>query len=80
MPRGNSRFFRIIYYDRDARTFNISEVVSDDTSETDRTVELRKIGRNVNISTTTPETDGKRVPSVQELTARMLPATRMIHL
>jgi len=70
-PARKPRFFRVIYYDRDAKTFNVSDIVSDDTAVTNRTFELQKVGRNVNITTTTPETDRERVPTPQVLFAGM---------
>ena len=66
MTRPKRQFFRVIYYDRDARTFNVSEVMSDDRLVTDRTVELQR-SRQVNITSTNPETDPKKVPSLEKL-------------
>jgi hypothetical protein len=73
MAARKPRYFRVIYYDRDQLTCNISEIISDDTAVTNRTCELQETGRNVNISTTDPQVDRKNVPSIDSL-LKMLPA------
>jgi hypothetical protein len=72
MPARKPRYFRVIYYDRDKCTCNISGITCDDTAVTARTCQLQQQGRNVNISTTDPETDKSRVPSAESL-LRQLP-------
>ena len=66
-PSRRPRYFRIVYYDRDAKTFNASEVVTDDSATADRTVELQMSGRNVNISTTNLELAPENVPTLEML-------------
>ncbi len=73
MPVRKPRYFRVIYYDRDKSTCNVSEIISDDTAVTNRTCELQKAGRNVNISATNPQVDRKKVPSFEYL-LKTLPA------
>ncbi len=72
MPARKPRYFRVIYYDRDKRTCNISGITCDNTAVTERTCQLQQLGRNANISTTSPETDKNQVPSVESL-LRQLP-------
>ena len=67
MPARKPRYFRVIYYDQDQLTCNVSAVISDDTAVTKRTCDLQKAGRNVNISTTNPQMDSKTVPSIDSL-------------
>lgn len=58
------RYFLLVYYDDDAKTFNVTGPVTDDTVVTKRTVELQKAGRKVRISTgSNLETDISKVPS-----------------
>ena len=73
MPARKPRYFRVIYYDRDNLTCNVSGIICDDTAVTNRTRELQKTGRNVNISTTEPQVDSNDVPSIESL-LKMLPA------
>lgn len=67
MPARKPRYFRVIYYDRDKLTCNVSQIISDDTAVTNRTCELQKAGRNVNISTTDPQLDMQKVASIESL-------------
>lgn len=67
MPARRPRYMRVIYYDRDQHTCNVSGVITDDTAITNRTCELQESGRNVNISTTKPEIDSGKVPSKEAL-------------
>jgi len=67
MPQHKPRYFRVYYLDRDAQTFSISDVISDDTDITNQTVHLQESGRNVNICTTEPKLYVDDVPSVEEL-------------
>lgn len=67
MPARKPRYMRVIYYDRDELTCNVSGVITDDTAITNRTCELQESGRNVNISNTTPEIDCSKVPSKESL-------------
>jgi hypothetical protein len=76
MSARKPRYFRVIYYDRDKLTCNVSQVVSDDTAVTSRTCELQKAGRNVNISTTGPQLDKKDVPSIDSLLRTLPPGYR----
>jgi hypothetical protein len=71
MPAMKVRYFRVVFYNRDARTINFSDIVTDDRIVTDRTDELQCAGRNVNISTTNPETDRKKVPSIEALRVKL---------
>lgn len=64
MPARKPRYLRVIYYDRDKLTCNVSEIISDDRAVNNRTCELQEAGRNVNISTTKPEMDSSKVPSI----------------
>ena len=73
MSARKPRYFRVIYYDRDQLTCNVSEIISDDTAVTNRTCELQEAGRNVNISTTDPQVDRENVPSIDSL-LKMFPA------
>lgn len=61
------RYFRVIYYDRDQLTCNISEIITDDTEVSRRTCKLQDTGRNINISTTDPQRDINKVPSKESL-------------
>jgi len=67
MPAKKLRNFRVVYYDRDRLAFNVSEIICDDTAVTNRTCELQRNGRNVNITTTGPEKDRNKVPSIESL-------------
>lgn len=71
MPARKTRYFRVIYYDRDAKTCGISDIISDDAVVETRTTALRSGGREVNISTTTPETDISQVPSIEQVSRRL---------
>lgn len=71
MPARKPRYFRVIYYDRDQLTYNISAIISDDTAVTNRTCELQKTGRKVSISTTNPQMDSKQVPSIEFLLGQL---------
>lgn len=73
MSARKPRYFRVIYYDRDQYTCNVSEIICDDTAVTNRTCELKKTGRNVNISTTEPQVDRNDVPSIEQI-LKTLPA------
>lgn len=64
------RYFRVIYYDRATKTYNVSGIITDDTQVTARTVELQKDGREVNIATTAPTPNLEAVPSVAELLSK----------
>jgi len=50
--------FRVVFKDDDRRTFNFSEVITDDTRVTDRTCELQEQGRHVSITTGTESPSG----------------------
>ena len=71
MSARKPRYFRVVYLDRDAKTCNVSDIVTDDTVVTNETVRLQGNGRNVNISTTEPQKDMKRVPSAESLLKNM---------
>ena len=71
MPSRRPRYFRVIYYDRDKCTCNVSGINCDDTAVTERTCQLQQQGRNVNISTTNPEKDRTEVPSVESLLGQL---------
>ena len=73
MPTRKPRYFRVIYYDRDALKIGISEIITDDTAVTERTCQLKNAGKNVNISTTGPEKDIRKVPSIDDLVRNLLP-------
>lgn len=66
------KFFRVVYYDRDNRTFGISEIVNDDTAISDRTVALREQGRDVNVSTTDVCNNACNVKTVERLANEIL--------
>ena len=69
MSARKPRYFRVVYLDRDANKCGVSDAISDDTEVTRRTVELQRAGRHVNITTTDPQTDIGKVPSVTSLLA-----------
>ena len=72
MPAKNPIYFRIIFYDDDARTCGISGIISDDTEVIKRTCALQKAEKNVRIQTAgNPVKDIDMVPSVTELTTRL---------
>jgi hypothetical protein len=61
------RYFLLAYYDDDAKTFNVTGPITDDTAVTNRTVELQKSGRNVRISTASNlETEVSKVPDPKD--------------
>lgn len=62
-------YFRVIYKDNKNKTFNVSKIITDDSSITKRTSELIKKGRDVNISTTDIFKDKTKVPSIEEVKA-----------
>ena len=67
MGRRKPRYFLLAYYDRDAKTFNVGNPITDDTLVVERTVALQKLGRNVSISTISkPETDINKVPDPKD--------------
>lgn len=72
MSTRKPRYFRVIYYDRDKLTCNVSDIISDDSFVSSRTCELQASGREVNISTTDPQVDRRNVPSIESL-LEMLP-------
>ena len=63
MPK--PKHFRIMFFDDEACTMNVSEITADDEAVTDRTAELQHSGRLVHISTTTPQADIDQVPSAE---------------
>ena len=63
-------YFRIVFYDDDNMTFNISEITHDDTATINKTCELQTAGREVRISTTNPVKDISLVPSIASLINR----------
>jgi hypothetical protein len=71
MPARKPQYFRVIYFDQDKLTCNVSQIISDDTAVTNRTCELQKAGRNVNVSTTDPQLDKKNVPSIESLLEKL---------
>ena len=64
------RYFMLYYYDDDAKVFNVVGPITDDTLVGKRTVDLQHSGRNVRISTTSPETDAGKVISIEECIRR----------
>jgi hypothetical protein len=66
------RYMRVIYFDRDGRTANVSTaIITDDTDVNRRTVELQQTGRNVNVQTTEPVRDPQLVPSLDAVLAQL---------
>lgn len=59
------RYFLLFYYNDDAKTFNVTGPITDDTAVTDKTVELQKSGKNLRISTSNPEMDIRKVPNLK---------------
>jgi hypothetical protein len=56
----------LYYLDNDAKTFNVVGPVSDDDAVRKSTVALQEKGRKVRIFTSSPETDIKKLPSIQQ--------------
>lgn len=54
----------LYYYDDDVRTFNVVGPITDDSYVGQQTLDILKSGRKVRISTTDPEIDIKKVPSL----------------
>jgi hypothetical protein len=66
------RYMRIIYFDRDARTANVSsEIITNDTEVNHRTSELQRGGRSVYVQTTEPVRDVNDVPPVNRVLAQL---------
>ncbi len=66
MANRKPRYFLLTYFDDDAKAFNVIGPVTDDESVIERTVELRKVGRHVRVSTSKPMSDPDKVPSIQK--------------
>lgn len=67
MPTRKVKYFRVIYYDRDNLTCNISEIITDDTEINEKTCNLLYKGRNVNVSATVAQIDRNKVDSKESL-------------
>jgi len=66
MSARKPRYFLLTYYDDEAKTINVIGPITDDESITKKTVELRAKGRRVRVSTTEPQMDVKKVPSIRD--------------
>lgn len=71
MPASKPRYLRVIYYDRDARTCNASRILTNDLPASARTCKLQRTDRNVNLSSTEPQKDRRKVPSIQSLMSKL---------
>ena len=60
-------YYRIIYYDDDRKRFGVSDIVTSDEEVTNKTIDLKRKGREVKISLTDPVKDKSKVPSVEEV-------------
>lgn len=67
MVRRKPRYFLLIYKDHDSKTFNVIGPITDDTAVTTQTVKLQEAGQSVNIETTDPQIDPRKVPSVESV-------------
>lgn len=66
------RYMRIVYYDRDAKTANVSrEIITNDTEVTHRTSELQRGGRDVYVSVTESVRDIDDVPPVSRVLSQL---------
>jgi len=60
-------YFREVYYDDDAKEFNVDEFISsDDSGLNDRTVKLQKQGKNVRCGATELFKKREQVPSHEQ--------------
>ena len=60
-------YYRIIYYDDERKRFGVSDIVISDKDVTNKTIELKRKGKEVRISVTAPVKDKFKVPSVEEV-------------
>jgi len=60
-------YYRIIYYDDERKKFGVSDIVISDKDVTNKTIELKRKGKEVRISVTAPVKDKYKVPSVEEV-------------
>ena len=67
MPKRKPGYCLVIFYDDEARSFNVVGPLTEDADVTHRTSELQAKGRRVRISTTLPETDMKNVPTKESI-------------
>ena len=70
MSNYKPRYFRILYYYDDMKLYGVSDTVNSDEEVQERTVRLQRKGFNVRISTTEPEKDESKVPSIEDLKHR----------
>ena len=66
MAKRKPRYFLLTYFDDDAKTFNVVGPVTDDEAVTERTVELRRLGRHLRVSTSKPMSNPDKVPPIQK--------------
>jgi len=60
-------YYRIIYYDDERKKFGVSDIVISDKDVTNKTIELKRKGKEVRVSVTAPVKDKFKVPSVDEV-------------
>ena len=57
-------YYRIIYYDDERKKFGVSDIVTSDKNVTNKTIALKRKGKEVRISVTAPVKDKFKVPSI----------------